>query len=264
MASPRPVPRERVVKNGSNTRVRASSGMPGPLSSTATRHARSSAEPRTRTMGVHPRDGARFGRVANQVAEDLTQQHLVAVHGRERAFHEHVGPGRQLVSQVVERALGHDAQVHARRTPPASGRANFRKFVITWPRASVSCRMPSTYGRYASGSASGSQQPAVAVDRGQAVAEFVRDAGRQLPQPRQGVLEPQLLFQLAQGREVGEQAHDALAIAAGRQRRDAQAQMDTCPSLFCTAISRDGAMAPVARHSATRSTSGGQLASTSR
>ena len=40
------------------------------------------------------------------------------------------------------------------------------------------------------------EQPRVAVDRGQPVAELVRDAGRQLPEPRQAVLEPQLLFEL--------------------------------------------------------------------
>ncbi len=75
----------------------------------------------------------------------------------------------------------------------------------------------------------GPEQPAVAVDRGQAVAELVRDAGGQLPQPRQRFLEPQLLFQLAQRGEVRQQADDALAVAAGGERRHAEPRIDRAP-----------------------------------
>ena len=61
-------------------RAGVSSGMPGPLSSTDTRHMRSSTEPADAHRRRHTRGGARLGGVANQVAEHLPQQHLVAVH----------------------------------------------------------------------------------------------------------------------------------------------------------------------------------------
>ena len=50
------------------------------------------------------------------------------------------------------------------------------------------------------------EQAAVAVDRREAVAELVRDAGRQLAEPREAVLEPQLLFELHHVAEIGEEA----------------------------------------------------------
>ena len=59
-------------------------------------------------------------------------------------------------STVVSAAARASSSSAARRTTASrstganttcSGRANFRKFVTTWPSASVSCRMPSTYGR---------------------------------------------------------------------------------------------------------------------
>ena len=81
-------------------------------------------------------------------------------------------------------------------TTSSVGRAKFRKFVTTCPmrvglvadalheRAELR-RQPIEV-----------EQPGVPVDRGQPVAELVRDAGGQLPEPRQAVLQAQLLFQV--------------------------------------------------------------------
>jgi hypothetical protein len=57
-------------------------------------------------------------------------------------------------------------------------------------------------------------EPAITVDRRQAVAKFMRDAGGQLADPREAVLQPQLLFQLDDVRKVGEEADDALERVA--------------------------------------------------
>ena len=91
------------------------------------------------------------------------------------------------------------------------GRAKFRKFVTTAPSASVSCRMPSTYGWYCGGQRGGIDQLAVAVDRRQAVAKLVRDPGGQLAEPCQRFLQPKLLFEMRDRGEIREQADDAAA-----------------------------------------------------
>ena len=123
------------------------SGMPGPLSSTddaARPFVRRSA---SRAPSAPPaRVGARFGRVANQVAEHLAQQHLVALDVRERASRTRTSVCAAARAPGRRRRAGPRARSTAANTT-CSGRANFRKFVTTWPSASVSCRMPSTYGR---------------------------------------------------------------------------------------------------------------------
>ena len=117
------------------------------------------------------------------------------------------------------------ADVDGAQRPARSGLAKLRKFVTTWPSASVSSRMPCTYGLKSAGSALEIQQPAVAVDRGQAVAEFVRDAGGQLAEPGEAVLQPQLLFEIDDFAEIGEQADRAVREAravADRRHGDAE------------------------------------------
>ena len=56
--------------------------------------------------------------------------------------------------QILRGALGDGPEIHRRRASSCVGRAKLRKFVTTSRSASVSARMPSTYGRYAGGSAS--------------------------------------------------------------------------------------------------------------
>ena len=48
----------------------------------------------------------------------------------------------------------------------------------------------------------------------EAVSEFVGESGRQLAQPRQRVLEPQLFFQLDDVRQVGKEADCACSSAS--------------------------------------------------
>jgi hypothetical protein len=54
------------------------------------------------------------------------------------------------------------------------------------------------------------------VDGGQAVPELVRDAGRELTETRQRVLQPQLLLELDDVGEVREEADDASEAVARR------------------------------------------------
>ena len=75
----------------------------------------------------------------------------------------------------------------------------------------------------------GIEQPRVAMDGREAVAELVRDAGRHLAEPGEAVLEPQLLLELDDRRQVAEQADGpvrrvVVAPRSGRRsRRDAGA-----------------------------------------
>ena len=69
--------------------------------------------------------------------------------------------------------------------------------------------------------------------RRQTVPEFVRDAGRQLPHRRQAVFQPQLLLEILDGRQIGEEADGAvqLPVLIG-ERRDADAEKrDALPAL---------------------------------
>ena len=70
------------------------------------------------------------------------------------------------------------------------------------------------------------EELAVAVDGGQPVAELVRDAGRQLADRREAVLQPQLLFEIFDSGQIREQADGAVHRArAVRQRRHRHAEM---------------------------------------
>ena len=198
IARPRPVPDGLVVKNGRNTRSRTAGAMPGPLSCTASTHsalAPRRSRPRPATAGGAPAALRRLDAVANQVAEHLPQQHLVAV-DRRRTRRRRDRP----------RAAARAARPRPRARPAAprstgenatwSGRRSSGSWSPPCPSASVSCRMPSTYGPVLRRQRLRIDQPAVAVDRRQAVAELVRDAGGQLAEPRQRLLEPQLLLEL--------------------------------------------------------------------
>ena len=82
------------------------------------------------------------------------------------------------------------------------------------------------YGLYCGGSAVGIDQLAVAVNRRQPVAEFMSDAGGELSEPRQRLLQPKLLFELDDRREVRKQADDAARVRlALAEPRDGDAHM---------------------------------------
>ena len=158
--------------------------------------------------------GARLERVAQQVAERLAQQHLVAFDRAELAAHVDVAAQRARVgAHLLGGALADRAQIHARERQLRRAARSCRKFVTTWLSDSVSARMPSTYGRYGVGQRVEVEQLAVAVDRREAVAEFVRDAGGQLADGREAVLQPQLLLELLHRGQIGEQADRAVQLA---------------------------------------------------
>ena len=54
------------------------------------------------------------------------------------------------------------------------------------------------------------QEPTVTMNRGEAVAEFVRESCRQLAEPGQAVFESELLLQIDDGRQIGEQTDNTL------------------------------------------------------
>ena len=99
----------------------------------------------------------------------------------------------------------------------SAGRAKFRKLVTTWPSASVSSRMPCDVRPEFRRQPFEIEQPRVAVDRRQPVAELVRDAGGQLAEPRQAVLQPQLLLEIHDLGQVAEQADRAVRCAWPRR-----------------------------------------------
>src|SRR5436190_19388466 len=69
------------------------------------------------------------------------------------------------------------------------------------------------------------EELAVAVNRREAVAEFVRDAGRQLADGREAVLETKLLLEIFHGRQIGEETDRAVKLAVlVRERRHGDAE----------------------------------------
>ena len=204
--------------------------MPGPLSLTAMRDSlrRGSIVRLDHDARRRRRAGAGLDRVAQQVAERLPQQHLVAFDGAELAAHLDVAAERARVGpDLLGRALA-DARADRRRVSVScAGRAKFRKLVTTCAErlglgANAFDVRPVGVGQRVE-----IEQLAVAVNRRQPVAELVRDAGGQLADRRQAVLQPQLLFEILDRRQIGEQADRAVQLAvarrtaATRSRRDA-------------------------------------------
>ena len=74
--------------------------------------------------------------------------------------------------------------------------------------------MPCTYGLEVGGQPFQIEQPAVPVNRGEAVPELVRDARGQLAEPCEAVLQPQLIFEIRDLTEVAEQADRAVFVTA--------------------------------------------------
>ena len=62
------------------------------------------------------------------------------------------------------------------------------------------------------------EQARVAMNRREAVAELVSDAGGHLAEPREAVLQPQLIFEVRDLAQIAEQANRA--VRCGRPRRE--------------------------------------------
>ena len=102
MASPSPVPRDFVVKNGWKMRSRSSAGMPAPVLRTDTRTAPGRA--RLHPDVDHPVGRRGLERVLDQVREDLAEPERVTPHRRHRAVaaHAHARIGREHIEHVLD------------------------------------------------------------------------------------------------------------------------------------------------------------------
>ena len=167
---------------------------------------------------------ARLGGIAQEVAEDLAQEHFIAVYLGELAGHLNRRPGRQLVPKVVggapRDASGIDrAQrdlLRARKVQEVGDHIAKRLRLLA-DALDIGPILRRQRLRI--------EQPAISMDRRQAVAELVRDARRQLAQPSERFLQAKLLFELDDIGEIREQA-DCTARGRGPcNRRDRHAKM---------------------------------------
>ena len=70
------------------------------------------------------------------------------------------------------------------------------------------------------------EQPRVSMNRRQAIAELVGDAGSELADLRKTLFQPKLLFHFHDGRQIREQADGAVRLSlAVRERRNADAKI---------------------------------------
>ena len=91
-----------------------------------------------------------------------------------------------------------------------AGRAKFRKLVTTSPSDVVSCADAVDVRPIGRWERRRIEQFAVSVDCREPVPELVGDAGSQLADRRETFLQAQLLLELLNGGEIGEQAHGAV------------------------------------------------------
>ncbi len=154
-------------------------------------------------------------RVATEVAERLTKQDLVAFDPAELAADDDVPAARPHVGpDFLGRALGEPGHLDGRQRE--LGRTSevqevgddlsecYRFVPDALDVRTKVCRETVQI-----------EQPAVSVDRGEAVAELVGDPGGHLPEAGQAVFQSELFLELHHFGEVAEQADDALRGAAG-------------------------------------------------
>ena len=144
--------------------------------------------------------GVRAGleRVAAQIAERLTQEHLVAV---DRARTRREPPPRRRATRAsradfLGAALDDGAACRRAQDQLAPARAKFRKLRDDLAERLRLVADAVHVGRVVGGQPLEIEQPRVPVDGRQAVAELVRDPRGQLADLRQAVLQPQLLLEL--------------------------------------------------------------------
>ena len=162
--------------------------------------------------GSRPGRRARLDRVAQQIADRLPQQHIVALHGREVAGDENVALQRaRVATKIVGGALGHGTQIDGRQRE-LGGAGEVEEIRHHFAHRFGLGANAFDVGSKRRGQGIEIEQTAVAVNRGQAVAELVRDAGGQLAHPRQAVLQAELLLECDDGREVREEANGSLHV----------------------------------------------------
>ncbi len=173
--------------------------MPGPLSSTLMRdmpRARDRSDSMTTTGAIFSR-GARFNGVAQQIAERLTQQHIVSLQATEASADDDVATEvTRFLALLIGDAFADGAQVDVyesqlRRIGEVEEvrddlleRLGFRANALDvgairlWQLIEI-------------------EQLAVPLNRRQPVSELVRDAGRQFADAREALLEPQHSLRVA-------------------------------------------------------------------
>ena len=224
MPSPRPVPFSLVVKNGSNTRERRCSGMPGPVS--LTRITRSRPFKRvwkrmTRSFDLALTSAwcALLARLTNTCCQRLTST------GNARDARVEVALDADVVhlELVLVQARSTDSMTSfrfARRFVMRDWRANVSRFsTIRWQRRalrstfSMSPRAHCSTGRPR-------QQLRVAEDARERVVQLVRHAARRASRWRSASrTASSLLLQLALARAVAREHHDALRVAVVADER---------------------------------------------
>ena len=174
-----------------------------------------------------PRLVAGLERVAAQVAERLAKQDLVAFDPAELAAHDDVtAPRAHVGADLLGRAL--DEAGHLDRRQRQLGRTGEVQEVGDDLSERLGLVADALHvGAKVSRQAFEIEQPAVAVDRREPVAELVGDAGGHLAEPSEAVLQPELFFELHHFGQIAEEADDAVRGAAGlfANRRNRQAQM---------------------------------------
>ena len=213
-----------------------------------------------RPDGDHRRDGgarAGFDGVPQQIAERLPQQHLVPLHGPELAGDDDVAAqGHGVGPDLVGGAFADGAQIHARqrqlrrpREVEEIGDDLAERFCFGANAFDV---RPVRVGQRIQ-----IEQLAVSMNRRKAVAELVRDPRGQLSDGREAVLQPQLLLEILDRRQVGEETDRPVQLSfAVEQRRHGHAEVDAASDL--SAASRRGGRSAwrVFRHSSMTSSSG--------
>jgi len=147
---------------------------------------------------------ARFSRISQQVAEDLSQQNFIALDFRKLARHVDRRAGGQLVLKVVGGAPRNSTEINRRERELFRAR-KVQKIGDDLTEGFRFLTDALDIGTILRGNRLRIEQAAIAVYSRKSVAKFMCDAGRQLAQPRQRFLDAQLLFEFDDIGEVGEQ-----------------------------------------------------------
>ena len=156
-----------------------------------------------------PRALARFHGVPDHVAHRLPEQHVVGFDGPELARQrDRAATTRDLSADVVGGAIdqfveidGRQAQRRGLREGQEVGDNSAERVGFVADAFDTLAILRVEIVDF--------DEPRISMDRGETVPELVRQAGGQLAQTGQRVLEPQLLFELGDRREIGEEADGA-------------------------------------------------------
>ena len=134
---------------------RAAGAMPGPLSLTAIRETArpASTTDSITTMRRDRRAGARFEALRSRLLNACRSSTSSPSTRRTRRAPRRRRRARARRRESRRRRARRSRADRRATSVSCAGRAKFRKLVTTWLSDSVSARMPSTYGRYGSGSA---------------------------------------------------------------------------------------------------------------